>query len=288
MNAKEIMRQNQLEKIRLIALDLDETTLDAQGHLSPATRRALHCAMDRGIVIVVATGRPLGSIPEEVTRFPGLRYAITSNGAAVYDMTTGQCLQRYLLPAEAVKTILARTRHMDLTYEVFIRGTAYAQTDYIQDPTDYMADSKTRQYIRETRHGVPDIRAFAYEHRQELDSMDLVVKCLEQKAQARARLTDLQGVYITTSVPRLLELSHRDSGKHRALQRISAALGVPQEATAAFGNADNDAEMLKWAGIGVAVENASALCREAADYVTGPYWRDAVALAFQTLLHISD
>ena len=271
---------------RLIALDLDETTLDRNSRLSPRNRAALERAMDQGVEIVVATGRPLGTVPQEIRTFPGIRYAITGNGAAVCDLTTGKTMLRHLVPEQAVEQIIGIVQEEKATLEVFIQGKAYAQGDYIQHPERYMADAQTRIYVQTTRTPVPDIVAFARAHRQELDSIDLVVADLETKARLREKLTAVSEVYITTSVPRLLEVSNAACGKHRGLQFLAAYLGVAQQDTAAFGNADNDAEMLSWAGFGVAVDNASPGCKAAADYIAPPYWEDGVAQTFETVFGI--
>lgn len=272
--------------MKLIALDLDETTLDPTSRLSPANRAALEAAIDRGIEIVVATGRPLGTIPEEIKTFPGIRYAITGNGAAVCDMKSGEVLQRRLLPAPAVDRVLALSGGENLTYEAFVQGIAYAQADYIRQPERFLADTQTKSYVQATRRPVTDIVDFIRQHRTELDSLDLVVGDMDTKRRMMACMKQVDEVYITTSVPRLVELSHALCGKHRGLQFVAARLGIAQADTAAFGNADNDAEMLQWAGIGVAVENASETCLAAADHITRPHWDDGVAHAFRELFGI--
>ena len=61
--------------IRLVALDLDGTLLNREGHVTPRTRAALQAAVDKGVYIVPATGRPLASLPPEVAQLPGIRYA---------------------------------------------------------------------------------------------------------------------------------------------------------------------------------------------------------------------
>ena len=79
------MLQN-VPPIRLVALDLDGTLLNHEGKVTSRTRAALQAAADRGVAIVPTTGRPLGNLPPVVAQLPGIRYAITSNGAAVWDL----------------------------------------------------------------------------------------------------------------------------------------------------------------------------------------------------------
>ena len=92
-------------KIRCIALDLDQTTLDGDGRLSPANRAALEHAISQDIHIVIASGRPYAALPEDVLSVHGIEYAITSNGAAVYHLPTGHCLHRCTLTPVSVEAV---------------------------------------------------------------------------------------------------------------------------------------------------------------------------------------
>ena len=68
-------------KIRCIALDLDRTTLDSQGHLSEENRRAIVNAVAAGVYVVVASGRSLDSLPAEITDITGIRHYIQRSGS---------------------------------------------------------------------------------------------------------------------------------------------------------------------------------------------------------------
>ena len=272
---------------KLIALDLDETTLNRESQLSPGNRAALEAAVRQGCILAIASGRAFDTLPEKMLRFPGVRYAICGNGAAVYELPSQKLLAHYTVPPEAVTKILALSQGQNLTFEAFVSGCAYAQRDYIEDPTRYMCDPMTVHYVKASRRPVEDIRAFLREHQAELDSLDLVVGDLTVKAHMTALLSEIPDIYITTSVPRLIEISHRDCGKHRGLAFLSGLLDIPQTDICAFGNADNDADMLAWAGCGIAVANSSPACLEAADHVTGHFLEDGVAQALRDYFGIT-
>ena len=72
--------------ILLAALDLDGTLLNSNGKVSPSPQKVLSEASDRGVVVIPATGRPLASLPPVVAKQPWVHYALTSNGAAVWDL----------------------------------------------------------------------------------------------------------------------------------------------------------------------------------------------------------
>ncbi|MDD6024407.1 MAG: HAD family hydrolase [Oscillospiraceae bacterium] len=271
----------QYPKPKLIALDLDETLLDSNSKLPPKNRAALLRAAAEGIHIVVASGRSYASLPQEMLELPGVQYAICSNGAAVCEAKTGKILYQRTLPKAAVHEILRRTKGEFLTYEAFLRGKPYAQQDYILEPQRYMADAQTVRYVKSTRQPVPNILDFILEHETELDCLDLVVGSMAVKEKMMEAMASIPDIYLTTSVPRLVELSHRDCGKHRGLQFLSERLGIAPSQVVAFGNADNDADMLRWAGWGIAVANGSPRCLEEADLITDHYLSEGVASALE-------
>lgn len=275
--------------IKCIALDLDRTTLNAQGRLSSGNRRAIEYAVGKGVHIVVASGRALHSLPAEVLDIKGIEYAVTSNGAAIYHLEDKKCLRQYKLTKESVGRILELTeeelRNGETAYEVFIEGEAYAQSEYVKDPVHYGASPKAVGYIQGSRRPVDDITGFIREHISELESMDIVNREGEGKERIWKRLKEnVPDIYMTTSVAQLIEISYKDAGKHMGLAFLINYLGLDRKETAAFGDGDNDAQMLAFAGVGIAVGNASIKCREAADFITGVHDEDGVAEGIYKLL----
>lgn len=271
-------------KISCIALDLDHTTLDDQGRLSGRNRRAIREALRRGVHVVVASGRPLSSLPQEILELPGIRYAITSNGVAVHDLKEGICLRKVSLEGKLTDQIVALTREEDIVYEAYIDGTAYAEEAYVEDPVRFGAKQTAVPYIQGTRIPVAGMEAFLAQHRGELDCMDLVVSDGEVKERIWRLLETLPGIYVTSSVPQLLEVSGEEAGKDRALRFLLEYLELEPEQLAAFGDGDNDSGMLAFAGLGVAVANATERCRAAADITTGSAQEDGVAEVIEELL----
>ncbi len=271
---------------KLIALDLDETTLNKNSVLSRNNRAAIEQALSRKIEIVIATGRSFFTIPEEILTFPGLHYAITGNGAAVYDIQTKKPILQKTIPADSLPAVFSVLAKESVAYEAFINGVPYAQAEYVADPSPYMTNEWGIRYIRDTRKPIDDFPAFIFSHETEIDSIGVVLPNPSLQSHILSLLKSVPNIYLTSSVPKLVEISHWDTGKHRGLQYISELLGISQEHTVAFGNGDNDAEMLLWAGIGIAVANGTEKCRAAADYITLDHDLDGVAHAFSHFLHL--
>lgn len=276
-----------MSKVRLIALDLDGTTLDSSKQVSEKNRNAIINAVKNGVHVCIASGRAFDTLPSVVTEIPGIEYAITSNGAAVYEIRDKKCLRSYKLTAESVKTILELTKDMPVTYEAFIEGRAYAGSEYIHNPVKFGATKEAIHYIQTTRTLIDDITGFIRQHVNELDSMDIIVKDADMKEKVCDVIyKETQDVYITSSVKQLVEISYKDAGKKSGVKFLADRLGVSKEEIAAFGDADNDKDMIEYAGYGIAVANASISLKEKADYITLSNDEDGIAYAFANILDI--
>lgn len=271
------MNEKKEIRLRLLALDLDGTALRSDGTLSDYNRQVLKKAHAAGMHIVAASGRAYGSLPEEVLALPCVEYAITSNGAAVCESRPGKRLQAHCLKKEAVRELLRIAGKNGVMVEGFVDGIPYSQRDYVEDPMRFGASAYSVDYVKRTRRPVEDIFAFLTEHEGELDSFDLITGDMELKEKLREKIIrEVSDIYLTSSVATLLEISDVHAGKASGLQFLTEYLGIGQEETAAFGNAENDADMMRWAGTGVAVANAPEDVRMAADEVTESNDEDGV------------
>ena len=124
-------------------------------------------------------------------------------------------------------------------------------------------------YVKATRLPVKDMKRFILDNAEQLDSVDVLCKNVRHRAELREKARAIPKAYITSSSPRLIEISDAAAGKGASLRRLCEILKVPASAVAAFGNGDNDADMLAFAGLGAAMKNATAACIASADIVCG-------------------
>lgn len=252
--------------IKCIALDLDRTTLNASGRLSDGNYNALCHAIENGVHIVIASGRSFDTLPKDVLAVPGHEYKMTP---------------------DSVECIIQIAKQHETALEVFIDGKAYALKAYVEDPVSYGTTPQAIPYIQSTRIPIDDIISFIREHIDHIDSMDIVVSGEQQKQLIWNELKyNCDEIYITSSVSQLIEISHKDAGKHSGLRFIREYLNLKPEETAAFGDGDNDIDLLKEAGIGIAMENASSKCKDAATFITKHHDKDGVAYGITEFLKI--
>ena len=278
---------------RLLALDVDGTLVNSRMEISPRTWAALNAVRARGIVTVIATGRARHSAAGWSRRIGG-GPVICCNGGIVLDE------QHRLLWAKAIpRTLLQRT--LRLAREAGLIAQCYTPDGLYLDRTG----SYLRSYIswvwrhsslpaalralggfwRTNRvHSVRNLVTWA-----ERPDLPPVVKVsiigpTDALPGLGARLTaEMPGVEVVSSGPDNLEVTAAGVSKGSALELLAARLRVPRESIIAIGDSGNDVEMIKYAGVGVAMGNATDAARAVADRITTTCDEDGVVNALEGL-----
>ena len=241
-----------LRRFTCAAFDLDGTLLDAHSHLSGRTRAVMAEMARVGIPVIVASGRPFSTIPPEVLALDAVRYVITGNGVRIYDKLTGRDIYHCSLQPESLDEILHVAQYYPVGYELFIAGRAFANRAYLNDPTRFGVLGSSFHYLTSTRTPVDDLAAFVRTHTGEIDSLGLSIADQALKEQLWQRLErEVEGIYVTSSLDRLIEVADQHAGKGPALAVVLERLGLAPDGLAAFGDADNDLGMLQVVGLGV-------------------------------------
>ena len=129
------------------------------------------------------------------------------------------------------------------------------------------------------------MREFIYNHRRELDSIEIVCTDAKKRSHIRQLVKDSTcEFYITSSSENFIEFMDKSATKGNAVDWLCKHLDVKQEHTCACGNADNDADMIEQSGFGAAVENASKLCLDCADIIVPSNNNDGVARLIEIIL----
>lgn len=264
-------------KVRLIGMDLDGTLLTAQKKLTPYTRSVLRRAVEAGIIVLPATGRPFSGLPKELADFPGIRYAVTANGGRIVEVKTGRALYESLVPFETAGKVLDVFERYDTLREIYYNGIGYAQEDELRSVGRYISSLPMAEYITATRIPVPDVRAKFEAERRGLDKVQGLFTTVEDRDAAREELKAVAGIEVTGALDKNIEVNAQGVDKGRALIWLGKHLGIRKEEIMAFGDSSNDLKMMKEVGIGVAMANAREDVKEAADYIAASNEEDGVA-----------
>ena len=204
--------------VRLIAFDLDGTTLVKHQFISEANQRALREAARRGMVLVPASGRMKDFLPQEITSLPGVRYAITANGAGVYDLETDQAVWQCLIPNEKARQVQALLSEYDIFVEYYDGGRAITRRG---DPERAVAhfgipESKlhflTKDYRLEEELGEA-LRATGLQP-EKINLPYIPSEAMRQELWQR--LEGLGGLAVTSSIPDNLEINAAGADKGAA------------------------------------------------------------------------
>jgi len=274
-----------MDDIKIIALDLDGTLLDSEKRLSDVNRDALAAVAAKGILVVPTTGRFFGMMPPAVRDLPFVRYAITVNGAQVYDRETDTAIVREELPLDKALAIMRFLDGFDVIYDCY-QDNWGRMTKSMQDKAvEYAQDPHYVKMIREFRKPYPDLK----EHLSGLgrDVQKIMLFAHDPAVRdsiAKDLATRFDGLAVSTSTFNNLEINAASAHKGRALERFAAHLGLALANCMALGDGLNDLSMVRMAGVGVAMANAAPEVLSAADYVTLSNDEDGVSAAIQHII----
>lgn len=254
--------------IKMIGLDMDGTLLTEKKELLPYTKRIIDEAIEKGIIVLMATGRPFTGIPEGLRFYPGIRYALTSNGARVVDIKEGKNLIERLLPQEKAKKALETLAKYDTLQEVYFDGQGYAQADKMKHIERYHHNPYMWEYMLTTRKPVPDLMELVCERNQDLDKIQGLFANMDERKAAWEELQVQDGIVLVGSLGYNIEINASGVNKGTALVELGSMLGIEREQIMACGDGDNDVEMLREVGFGVAMGNAIEKAKAVADYIT--------------------
>jgi Cof subfamily protein (haloacid dehalogenase superfamily) len=262
------------------AFDLDGTVLRRDLEITQRTLAVMDELRDRGVRLVVATGRRFEGAREHAGRlgFAGRDPVICYGGSMVRRMD-GETLLHRTLPRILGVEVLEWAAERDLHARIFVDGRI------VTSPDTPAALRHLRRYEEPGISVVEDPAAWLRDGREEptklviVDHPDEVEGWLEEAREAfRGRL------FVTRSLPHYVEVGGLEGMKSKALRFLCDHWEIDPARTIAFGDADNDVDMLRFVGHGVAVGGMTDEVREAADAVAPPVNEDGVALYLEKLL----
>lgn len=275
-----------MSDLRIVALDLDGTLLNSSKGLSEVNRAALERAAARGALVVPTTGRFFGMMPECIRELPFVRYAITINGAQVYDREGDRALVREEIPLAVALEVMRMLDGYDVIYDCYRNNWGWMNEAFKAKSAEYATDHHYLKMIAEFRRGVPELKAHLGTTSGEGDVQKIMLfsRLDDPRAVAlsriRAELAErFPTLKATSSTWNNIEINLATAHKGVALRRFAETQGLGLENCIAFGDGGNDLTMIEAAGTGVAMANACPQVLAAANYVTTSNDEDGVAAA---------
>lgn len=275
-----------MKDIKLVALDLDGTLFDNSSRISERNLTAIRSITDKGIHVVISTGRPFEGIPFDQIKGTGINYAITANGSGIYEISTRKCLYENAMDEELVTPILNFLLTRDIHMDAFIGGKGYTPVQCVETAQKLTVPSSIKNYIITTRTRLDNILQFIHENQLKVQKMTLnfypaADGTLIDRETVRKFLVSNPSITTVCGGYNNLEFTRADANKGVGLRKLAEILGVNPDATMAIGDTENDLAIIEAAGIGVAMGNATDAVKAKADYVTTSNTEDGVAAAIE-------
>lgn len=263
-------------RIRIIAMDLDGTLVKGDLGITSRVRRAINDARAAGLGITIATGRMFQSARRFAEDLQVTLPIICYQGSLVRDPVTGVTYQHEVLPSEPAQAAVEFARERGLHVNAYIDDELYMEAD-TPEGRFYAASSNVPIIF------VDDLAAAVTAGSTKLVFVMDEGQVLDAIAEMDGRFGP--AVQATRSHPRFAEIVRRDINKGRALERVAAVAKVSLDQTMGIGDNLNDLDLVRAAGIGVAMGDGDPRVLAAADWITGSYEDDGVAQAIERLLN---
>lgn len=256
--------------IKILAFDLDGTTLVNHSVLPEDNRIALERAHEKGVQLVPCTGRIKTFLPESISALPGLTYVISSNGASVDNIITGENIYKALIPTELTLKIQKIIDEYDIYEEYYVAGvpiTLNGNPEKARANPEFFPHSK-HAFLRKEYRFIDNFTECASTEKLEPEKINLPYLPPEIRSEVFERLSTFPELKLTSSIPDNIEINIQAANKGAALEALTEHLELTADNCMSIGDNGNDAAMLEYAGVSVAMANSSDEAFAAAKYRT--------------------
>jgi GntR family transcriptional repressor for pyruvate dehydrogenase complex len=262
--------------IRLVFIDMGGTLVSGPRHISERVRKTIATVREGGIEVVMVSSRPPRAMRPFYQQLGLTAPMISCDGALLWNVQTGAGMRRVSLPAPLAAEIVAAARDLGAVPNVESDDEWFTDrvADLVRDGIlnfDVSEPNDVGRIDEVIRTGEP------------VDKVFIDLRDLDDETGAAAQLS-LQRTFagranIYENLPGLLDFTSVDASKAAMAQQLARQMAIPAEQVMAIGDHDSDAALLQWAGVGVAMGNASPAAKAAADVITSSNLRDGVAEA---------
>ncbi|MCD7778511.1 MAG: HAD family hydrolase [Clostridiales bacterium] len=268
--------------IKLIVTDLDGT-LFTSDHLTISERniKALKRAREKGIKLAISSGRAYCLLDDVIRQLGAVDYIMTSNGAASAD-SSGRIISADFIEYEEWKNIYATLAKEGIVTEVYCGGNTYLNKEDFAKYENPSLGEPALNVLKGIITPCGDVlKNLEGKSAEKLYSIYVEKEVFDRFKEKFEKI----GMEVTSSIPHNMEISKKGINKGRGLKKLCSALGIDLDEVMAFGDEENDIEMLKAAGYSYAMKNASKAVKETAKFITESNDNDGVAAAVEKLLN---
>ena len=263
---------------KLIALDLDGTLLNEKNEYTSTSRNIIKKLTKTGIKVVIATGRMLVSALPFVNNLELEGPVITYNGAYIKDVKQDQVLYHKPIDYEVALQIIKDCQQLDLHLNLY-------QNDrlYVEENNDFSRGYEISNGVEAEEVGPlhnfiekPPTKLLIIE--EERERHQYYLKYFQEKYGEQLEIAESESHYI--------QFMNQGVSKGQALSYLSDYFSIPRTEIMAVGDSSNDLSMLSWAGLGVAMGNASEQAKQESDKIAPSRGEDGVTQVIKEFFDI--
>jgi Cof subfamily protein (haloacid dehalogenase superfamily) len=255
-------------KYKLMAVDIDGTLVNNEGHITEGTKKAIRQAVESGLIFTICTGRPIQGV-EHFNEMLGLDLPyITYNGSMVVMGKSREILYEQKMDANDAKTIYSLGCEYGTTVVVWAHNILYVNV-MNEDALLYSKQARQTALLMENSDEILESGASKILWIDTVQNIDRYQKEVGKKLSGN--------VNYHTSKPIYLEFVDKQASKAIGMEKLGDYYGIDRKEMIAVGDGYNDLSMIEYAGLGIAMANAEEAVKEKSGYITLSNEEDGVA-----------
>ena len=253
-------------KYQLIALDMDGTVLNDKKEIDEETRTAIHEALAAGVEVVFCTGRSFSEMRDILKEFSDMHYLCGESGALVVDLQKGETIHREEVSREIAEIMVAAGKRKEIMTCVFSDGICCVKREHMLHMDRYQMGQYQKMDEKTCAPMEGDVLETLLKENRPMEKINLYHTSPEDRLETRKWLEQqkIQAELVVSEISSL-ECSPVGVSKASGLRSLCDKLGFGMEQVVMVGDADNDLEAMKAAGIAVAMGNANAHVKAVCD-----------------------
>ena len=289
---------------KLVAIDLDGTMLNQYGIITEKTKKAISKAQEKGVEVMIASGRAITSVKRFSKEINSNKYFISGNGAITYDIKNNKILYENILSKTKALKIIKICEENSIYYNVYTENGIIAK-NLSYNTLYYYKDNLTKPDENRTHINIVENVYDYFEQREEkilkimiCDEHKTVFNSIVRKLKELSEIEVLEVSHMSRKIIKqgtdeialeyfYTEVSAKDVDKWNALEEIIGLMNISKEEVVTIGDNDNDLKMITNAGLGVAMGESAPYVKQSADIIAPTNDEDGVAIILNKIFDLN-
>lgn len=289
---------------KLVAIDLDGTMLNQYGIITKKTKKAISKAQEKGVEVMIASGRAITSVKRFSKEINSNKYFISGNGAITYDIKNNKILYENILSKTKALKIIKICEENSIYYNVYTENGIIAK-NLSYNTLYYYKDNLTKPDENRTHINIVENVYDYFEQREEkilkimiCDEHKTVFNSIVRKLKELSEIEVLEVSHMSRKIIKqgtdeialeyfYTEVSAKDVDKWNALEEIIGLMNISKEEVVTIGDNANDLKMITNAGLGVAMGESAPYVKQSADIIAPTNDEDGVAIILNKIFDLN-